>query len=604
MATTQRYPVKNSELPPGTWRSPTHAEGEWLADEDERPPPESMFDSEFEEQPDVQAALLSIFARPDGELVGPSGSRQSRKRAGPADGLDDDERERRLFCATIGMADTKISSSEAKRATPPQIHNLKMRWPKGCIRLTRTLGRENNPNTILLSDVIDPSALLSIWLNCFDINPSTVFPLLPLRGLNPHGLRKVPCFIGQDLKQDRAAILYPPDPNSEAIHDQIAHELVKAYADLYGKNYHAIYPKGGLAHSKILLAVYPSFLRLWIGSANLHGFDTTQSDNHWFVQDLPLLAQPRRGPKPPQESDILAHAASLGCPDSFLSSIKRKYDWSEVKFHVVTSVPRTVSKLELGKYGAFRLRNIARSILSKEETRNATIESCSASLGRLKSTWLDTMRHLLVGGHKRFAPQRYQPYLTRSRSSRRSSGKTSLDGEDEDRDQAQTKSRRGMRAPALKIVYPNQAYVENSASFQMRMDSRNMGAHIDWDHAAASTQGFFHDYVSNGTPGTHLHQKFLLCLPPDARPSTLPHFAYLGSHNFSAGAWGEMWLDKNKKWHNKMANWEIGLVFAGKHLAGLVEGGDWEQIVTYERPPRPYGDRRPFQWGKGKESEA
>lgn len=63
-----------------------------------------------------------------------------------------------------------------------------------------------------------------------------------------------------------------------------------------------------------------------------------------------------------------------------------------------------------------------------------------------------------------------------------------------------------------------------------------------------------------------------------------------------------MWINMKGQWHNKMAKFECGIVIEDKYLPGMVEGRNWEDIVTYERPPRPFGDgQRPFQLSdKGK----
>jgi tyrosyl-DNA phosphodiesterase-1 len=49
-----------------------------------------------------------------------------------------------------------------------------------------------------------------------------------------------------------------------------------------GENFHIFFPQcQGCAHSKILLLIYPTFLRLVITSCNLMNIDTMYGDNHW-----------------------------------------------------------------------------------------------------------------------------------------------------------------------------------------------------------------------------------------------------------------------------------------------------------------------------------
>lgn len=49
-----------------------------------------------------------------------------------------------------------------------------------------------------------------------------------------------------------------------------------------GENFHPFFPRcPGCAHSKILLLVYPTYLRLVITSCNFMNIDFREGDNHW-----------------------------------------------------------------------------------------------------------------------------------------------------------------------------------------------------------------------------------------------------------------------------------------------------------------------------------
>lgn len=60
--------------------------------------------------------------------------------------------------------------------------------------------------------------------------------------------------------------------------------FVNVYRQVYGRNFHAFYPKmqcSGCWHSKIMLLIYPTFARLVITSSNMLELDFAHSDNHW-----------------------------------------------------------------------------------------------------------------------------------------------------------------------------------------------------------------------------------------------------------------------------------------------------------------------------------
>lgn len=70
----------------------------------------------------------------------------------------------------------------------------------------------------------------------------------------------------------------------------IAPVLRQLYQIQYGKNYHAFYAwSPGSSHSKILILVYPDFLRLVITSCNMMNIDTVLGDNHVSMEKFLLI---------------------------------------------------------------------------------------------------------------------------------------------------------------------------------------------------------------------------------------------------------------------------------------------------------------------------
>ncbi|KAJ7605808.1 hypothetical protein FB45DRAFT_1140836 [Roridomyces roridus] len=117
------------------------------------------------------------------------------------------------------------------------------------------------------------------------------------------------------------------------------------YKDLYsdGANLHMFHPEmasSGCAHSKILILVYPGFMRLVVTSANLLNSDTEYGDNHYYIQGISLLSPPtlsdlrpdfpalsleaaRSYEEPKFQTDLCAHIRDLRGRSSLASSEKQ-----------------------------------------------------------------------------------------------------------------------------------------------------------------------------------------------------------------------------------------------------------------------------------------
>lgn len=170
----------------------------------------------------------------------------------------------------------------------------------------------------------------------------------------------------------------------------------------YGLNYHAFYAwSPGSSHSKILALLYPEFLRIAITSCNLMDVDTKLGDNHWYIHDLPKVAERQEGQVSTFETDLLAHLTALGTPVEFVNSIRGKYDYSTVKVHLASSVPGTYSGIRAQDSGLLRLRQIIGSLdldlAKKKRQGKLQLEICAASLGNLSARWLDGFYDCALG---------------------------------------------------------------------------------------------------------------------------------------------------------------------------------------------------------------
>jgi tyrosyl-DNA phosphodiesterase-1 len=181
----------------------------------------------------------------------------------------------------------------------------------------------------------------------------------------------------------------------------ITPNLHQLYRERYGRNYHSFYAwSSGSSHTKMLVLVYPDFLRLVITSCNMMNFDTVLGDNHWYIHDMPKLSSRAKSELSSFEADLLAHLQALGTPDIFLDSIRGMYDYSKVKVHLVTSVPGVCAGVKAEKYGLLRLRCVIQGLalgLAEKKSSELRLEVCVGSVGNLSAKWLNGFYDCVLG---------------------------------------------------------------------------------------------------------------------------------------------------------------------------------------------------------------
>ncbi|KAF7367003.1 Peptide hydrolase [Mycena sanguinolenta] len=446
----------------------------------------------------------------------------------------------------------------------------KMKYENGALRLTRTPGRRHAPNTVSLADLIHPDFLCSAIVYAFFIENDHVFQFFPFEnGRNPQP--HVQVYVGRDLSMDSVGKDYAgctkKSPKGDEF-DRVVECAQDGYRNTYGTNFHAFYAamKSGCAHSKIMVLVYPDFLRVVITSANLMQTDVVLGDNSWFIQvrisecRFPRLTEETRYKQKPWDKTfgwhLRRHVEELGCPHEFLDMYLEPdvFDFSAAKGHLVTSRPGSWSGTDANEYGQLRLRHVVRRKVLKDYSDTNPLprmafEICVGSIGHLETE----------GVVKNFL------------ESCAGNLQKSIEGK-----------------PALKMIFPTSSQVN-----LLMPGAGNISSHMDWksleeDHFVKS---LFHHYYSKD-PGCLFHLKTILVLRADA-PKRTPLYMYIGSANFSTNAWGAVMPELRDRVIadtltteriERIANYECGVVIKGKDIAGMLETGKWEDIVPYERP--------------------
>ncbi|KAJ7120179.1 tyrosyl-DNA phosphodiesterase-domain-containing protein [Mycena epipterygia] len=447
-------------------------------------------------------------------------------------------------------ASWKKMEEDRKRKT-----NIRSKYQGGALRLTRTPGR-NHVNTVSLGDLIDPNGLSCAFVFSFFIENDYLFQHFPFKTSANHREHCL-VYMGRDISMDPVAV--GRRPKSAADFNDVVEAAQREYSETYGRNFRAFYPRmpgSGCAHSKIMILLYPDFMRVVITSANLMQLDAVIGDNTWFIQDFPRLSSDaaEEYEETQFERDLIQHLEDLACPEEFLDMYltTSTFDFSAAKVHLVTSKPGSFSGAKAENYGQLRLRCIIRDEILSDFTvlPKMNFEVCVGSVGRLEAK--DVVKNLLescAGGRQR--------------------------------------SKAGK--PALNMVFPTYYDVQNSNVPGVG----NISSHINWKAlkpSAAFLKDIFYHYQSKDA-GCMFHMKSILALEAD-KPDAPPLYMYVGSHNFSINAWGRVLEEKRPNVAGKgaylrlanLANIECGVVVKGGDIAGMLETADWQDIVPYVRP--------------------
>ncbi|KAJ7135137.1 tyrosyl-DNA phosphodiesterase-domain-containing protein [Mycena filopes] len=460
---------------------------------------------------------------------------------------------------------------ERKLRRPP----LPIKYPGGALRNNRTPGMDyNSLNTLSpYEDLIHLNYLCAFFIFGFCLENETLLPCFPLKWSN-NPRPWVPGYVGRDIAYDSLgkefAGFHLKRPKTEEEHERVAQAAQEGYQQMYGENYHAFWPymKSGCAHTKMMVLLYPDFVRVVITSANFMTLDVLLGDNTWYIQDFPRIptlaldndAHTNVEYVPPTfERDLRRHIIQLGCPEDFLCqnlSLGR-YDFFGAKVHLVTSVPGSFSGKRASDYGQLALRRIVRRKILKNYTEETlpklAFEICTGSVGHLENE--DVIKNFLESCSGNL--------------------QESIEGK-----------------PELKFVFPTRPDVEKSNVGVA--GASNISCHIDWravrEKNAEYLPSIFHHYYSK-SPGALFHLKAVYVTRADD-PNALVYM-YTGSANLSGAAWGLVKPELRNgviartmatERLGKVMNFECGVVIAGSDVVRMLETQHWRDIVPYERP--------------------
>lgn len=165
----------------------------------------------------------------------------------------------------------------------------------------------------------------------------------------------------------------------------------------------------GCPHGKIIVVVYPGFLRIAISTGNLYESDYHRRTQGIWFQDFPLKTSPHVRPENPMDAADAAKVRSLArdfevtIKDYFRRLVKNfdttlfeQYDYRNVRVSLITSIGANLPIESGNDYGHLKLAHV----LSKESfppagtapQATATIYAQMSSIGSISQKYLDSLK--------------------------------------------------------------------------------------------------------------------------------------------------------------------------------------------------------------------
>ncbi|GAA6030025.1 hypothetical protein JCM8097_009220 [Rhodosporidiobolus ruineniae] len=413
-----------------------------------------------------------------------------------------------------------------------------------------------------------------------------------------------PVWVVQHFPTDTPLLLVMPRSKGDTEDGELAQVDLKpmTFRVIPPDNAPGSYP--GCMHTKLMVYYHTTFVRLVIPTANAISYDWDAMDNAVYVHDFPLLPSssplarsprgeeeksPFRNPTHTQFSRTFAQVLyKLGVVKRFLVDMRR-YDFSQSSdIRLVQSMqgrwslrpdPSTGGKIEADEGGG--ICSLAKAVKSLGFAPGGRweIEATGSSIGRYTPLWLSQMLAACQGVHpstyftergKEAPPARVVPVQGRGKDAR-------------------------VDLP-IKIVFPTKEYVLGS------FRGVDHGGTLFCSPKTWSTSTFpkhlFHRGESKDRDRQPAHTKIILALhkpsplaaPAASSPPPVHEgWMYVGSHNFTSSAWGNLQNGALNGPEISINNYELGVVLPIRASSAADLERKATEMVTYKRPLVPYG---------------
>ncbi|KAJ7498156.1 tyrosyl-DNA phosphodiesterase-domain-containing protein [Mycena galericulata] len=344
--------------------------------------------------------------------------------------------------------------------------------------------------------------------------------------------------------------------------------------------------QGGCMHMKYMLLFYKSGrLRVVISTANLIPLDWSHLENHVFIQDVALnslshvlgadtsiekLKHITSNAKPEESFTAVLESVLKATnvepalenlkqrnelPLNSIDDLSKKWDWSNVKVELVASIAgKWEGWKQVKSTGHPRLMRAVETLgLVPTGSQKLVVECQGSSIGTYTTQWFN------------------QFYFSASGQS--SALKAYLD-------MSEGKRKKLAYPTGVKVVFPSLTTVKNT---DQHGATSLFCTRKKWE-VKTFPRAAFHDSKSQAGR-VLMHTKMIIGSfskkrDVDQEPSPAG-WMYVGSHNFTAAAWGNLTGSTSSPVLN-VNNFELGVVIR------LETGEDVKKASAWERPPRKY----------------
>ncbi|KAJ2731315.1 hypothetical protein IW152_004620 [Coemansia sp. BCRC 34962] len=391
---------------------------------------------------------------------------------------------------------------------------VELPFPDGAVRLTRMEGeKENLAEAMTLSDILQKSRLRKALLSTY---------VLDLDWLLRHFDSSTKLVIVKS---------YDPKVEQRGVYQSEGGRITLVNPEFANQGY-------PMMHSKIMLLFYDDYMRFVVSSANLFDIDWTVLQNIVFIQDMPYTSVAVSGGF---TEELAGSLRDISVPEAVVEQLKF-VDFSRVKIHIVTSVPTAVGRgqFHMDSYGLDRLSKVAKMMrnpeLNESEAYDMTLFCYGSSMGRLTSAYLRNFYSHAMGS----TPASIQ----------NSSGLSPLDME--------RNVKVGFHTQAQGLSNVNGSTPRQCIKFK-----------ADFYSDPSFPQYALHR-VESKVANTLIHAKVILArsnaTENGQRKPGERGWIYLGSHNFTPGAWGYV-RTPDKRCH--VNNYEYGVILLNVHFESM-----------------------------------
>ncbi|EAS03297.1 tyrosyl-DNA phosphodiesterase family protein (macronuclear) [Tetrahymena thermophila SB210] len=350
--------------------------------------------------------------------------------------------------------------------------------------------------------------------------------------------------------------------NDKPMHDKSIKDVIKENDGF--KNWTLIHPPkdvssswGGAFHPKLWLIKFSSFLRVVIGSGNLHVSDWSVWSNCLWYQDFPLNANKKEktqqkpsSPKWDFEGDFKITLTELvkkmmpsGINYQDLLKINLDdYDYSEVKIILISSI--VGRHTDIYKYGRGKMYKIIQAFTQNEKnitnqpnnnlTQNQKIITYQCtSLGNIDNTFLNEF-YTCATANKPITELK--------------------------KDKANKKQDPNLIEQKFRLIFPTAEYIYEDTIYGPEYASPVI-LNQKYYEKESFPKSIFHQFCSPDNYFYHTgaipHLKTMVVTDNDLQIKD-DSIVYIGSHNFTAAAWGRFEKDYSQIYNS---NTELGIIY-------------------------------------------